>query len=110
MVILWVRANLFFLNVAPGEIASPLNFPRALYDVEVTQQDATPFRSMTSAGHTFPCLSSHLNCEILDNALDVFVVPRLPNRGPYVTLFRAADPVKIVFLHFPSVVRQNQEI
>lgn len=101
---------MFFSNVAPGEIASPLNFPRALYDVEVTQQDATPFRFMTSAGHMFPCLSSHLNCEILDDALDVFVASRLPIRGPYVILFWAADPVKIVLLHFPPVIRQNQEI
>lgn len=42
------------------KLLPPCNFPRALYDVEVTQQDATPFRSMTSTGHMFPCLSSHL--------------------------------------------------
>lgn len=54
------------------------NFPRAPYDVDVMQQEATPFRSMTSTGHMFPCLSSSPNCKSLDGALYVFVFPRQP--------------------------------
>lgn len=104
-------SQLVFLECCSLEkLLPPCNFPLALYDVEVTQQDATPFRSMTSAGHMFPCLSSHLNCKKLDDPLDVFVFPRWPIKGPYVTILGQQTPVKIVFLHFPLVIWQNQEI
>lgn len=55
--------NRFALPVPPRccpveKLLPQRNFPRAPYDVNVMQQEATPFRSMTSTGHMFPCLSS----------------------------------------------------
>lgn len=56
-----------------------------------------------------PCLSSQLNYKKVDDALDVFVLPALPVKRPYVTVVGQSTPLKTVFLHFPSVVCQNQE-
>lgn len=100
---------LVFLECCSLEKLLPqCNFPLALYDVDVTQQDATPFRSMTSAGHMLPCLSSHLNCKKLDDALDVFVFPRPRVTGPCVTLLGSSKIVISAF--FFSVTRKNQGI